>query len=85
MHVKSDRVPGVHHEIQTQQDRIMKQSGNLRASNAAFKNAFFTVINYHYDHGKATSLEIEKRTKRIEIRQSQITNHNLFKKKTSVS
>ena len=99
--VRNDRVLGVHHEIQTQQDRIMEQSGNLRAlagicmyvsktrqlwsSNAAFKNAFFTVINYHYDHGKATNLETEKRTKRIEIRQSQITNHNLFKKKTSVS
>ena len=31
MHVKNDRVLGVHHEIQTQQDRIMEQSGNLRA------------------------------------------------------
>ena len=31
MHVRNDRVLGVHHEIQTQQDRIMEQSGNLRA------------------------------------------------------
>ena len=31
MHVKNDRVLGVHHEIQTQQGRIMEQSGNLRA------------------------------------------------------
>ena len=29
MHVRNDRVLGVHHEIQTQQDRIMEQSGIL--------------------------------------------------------
>ena len=84
MHVRNDRVLGVHHEIQTQQDRIMEQSGNLRAlagiclkntRTLKFRNAFFTVINYHYDHAKATNFETEKRTKRIEIRQSQITNH----------
>ena len=29
MHVKNDRVLGIHHEIQIQQDRIMEQSGIL--------------------------------------------------------
>ena len=47
-----------------------------QSSKSAFTIAFFAAVNHNYDHKQRTLKH--RNTKRIEIHQSQITNHDLW-------